>query len=117
MENSKPGMLLSLKCNGCGKLYFPPRYHCNHCGASSFSEMYVKGEGEVYTFTVIRVASEELSKNVPYIFVEVKLDEGLVVPGSIIMEKDTEIKIGSRVSFAGHRESVSCSSINCFRVS
>jgi uncharacterized OB-fold protein len=76
----------------------------------------VKGEGEVYTFTVIRVAPEELSKNVPYVFVEVKLDAGLVVPGSIILEKDTEIKVGSKVSFVGTRESISCSSINCFRM-
>ena len=114
MENLNSGMLLTLKCNECEKLYFPPRYHCNRCGASDFSEIYLKGEGEVYTYTIIRVASEELSKNVPYIFVEVKLDEGLVVPGSMVMEKDKEIRIGSRVSFAGSRESISCSSVNCF---
>ena len=42
---------------------------------------------------------EEFLQEAPYAFAEVKLDEGLVVPGRFTNEKEREVKIGSRVSF------------------
>lgn len=91
--------LRALQCNGCQKLYVPPRFHCSHCGKGEFSEVNLEGKGEVYSFTIIRMPFEEFLEEAPYAFAEVKLDEGLVVPGRFTNEKEKEIKIGSRVSF------------------
>lgn len=89
-----------LECKGCGKLYLPPKYYCSQCGRSDFSEIDLKGNGEVYSYTIIRVPFEEFSEEAPYVFAEVKLDEGLVVPARFTNNKEKEIKIGSKVSFA-----------------
>lgn len=91
--------LRALQCDGCKKLFVPPRYHCSQCGKDAFSEVALSGNGEVYSYTIIRVPFEEFLDEAPYAFAEVKLDEGLVVPGRFTNEKQKEVKIGSRVSF------------------
>lgn len=101
MEKQDSEMKLkALQCNGCQKLYVPPRYHCSQCGKDDFSEVDLKGKGEIYSYTVIRVPFEEFLEEAPFAFAQVKLDEGLVVPGRFTNEKDKEVKINSRVSFA-----------------
>ncbi len=91
--------LKGLQCNECQKLYVPPRFHCSQCGKGDFSEVEIRGNGAVYSYTVIRVPFEEFLEEAPYTFAEVKLDEGLVVPGRFKNNKKKEVKIGSRVSF------------------
>ena len=107
MSNKDSAMKLgALRCNGCGKLYVPPRYHCGGCGKSDFSEVQLDGNGEIYSYTVIRVPFEEFLAEAPYVFAEFKLDEGLVVPGRIANEGEKEVKIGSRVSFEKWKQGV-----------
>ena len=96
----------ALQCSGCGKLYLPPKYHCSRCGGSNFYTVNLKGDGEIYSSTVIRVPFEKFMKEAPYLFAEVKLDEGLVVPGRLGNEKGKEVKIGSRVSFLKYEQGV-----------
>lgn len=88
----------ALQCSGCHKLFVPPRYHCSQCGKSKFQQVELMGKGEVYSYTVIRMPFEEFLEEAPYAFAEVKLQEGLVVPGRFTNE-DKEVKIGSRVLF------------------
>ena len=91
--------LIVLKCSDCGKLYFPPRYWCNKCDSSQFLQTRLSGVGEVYSYTIIRVPFQEFLDEAPYVFAEVKLDEGLVVPGRFTDEGEKRVKIGSKVSF------------------
>jgi scaffold protein (connect acetoacetyl-CoA thiolase and HMG-CoA synthase) len=91
--------LKALRCKVCGKLHIHPRYHCGGCSESVFSEINLKGSGEVYSFTIIRMPFEEFQEEAPYAFGELRLDEGLVVPGRFTNEGEIEIKIGGRVSF------------------
>ena len=88
-----------LRCNGCGKLYVPPKYLCTQCDQDDFSEAFSKGTGEVYSFTIIRMPFEEFAKEAPYAFGEIKVNEGLVVPGRFTNEKEKAVAIGSKVSF------------------
>ena len=100
MKNRDQGPLLrALECTGCKKLYFPPRYNCSQCGKGDFAEVDLRGGGEVYSYTIIRMPFEEFLNEAPYAFAEVKLDVGLVVPGRFTNEKEKEVQIGSRVSF------------------
>jgi len=91
--------LRALQCNGCGKPFVPPRYRCDRCGGEEFVEVHLRGEGEIYSYTVIRVPFEEFVPEAPYVFAEVRLDEGLVVPARLTEQEQTVVKIGSRVSF------------------
>ena len=92
-------MIGALECKSCGRMYSPPRFHCNKCGESKFAEVHLDGAGEVYSYTVIRVAFEDFREEAPYTFAEVKLAGGLVVPARFTNEKEKEIKIGSKVNF------------------
>jgi len=100
MSNNQAIMeLMALRCNGCGKLYVPPRYLCDECGKSEFSEVALKGSGEVYSYTIIRMPFEEFQDEAPYAFAEVKCDEGLAFPGRFTNEAEKKLEITSRVSF------------------
>lgn len=88
-----------LKCNACGKLYVPPKYLCTQCDRDDFSEVFSKGIGEIYSFTIIRMTFEEFADQVPYGFGEIKVNEGLVVPGRFTNEKQKAVAIGAKVSF------------------
>ncbi len=92
-------LLKALRCKSCGKLYVPPRYNCSGCGESDFSEVNLKGDGEVYSFTIIRMPFEEFQKEAPYAFGVFRVDEGLIVPGRFTNEGEREIKVGSNVTF------------------
>lgn len=88
------------KCQNCGKMYSPPRYHCSDCGGSRFIDAEViKGTGEVYSWTRIRIPYEEFLKDAPYTFAIIKLDEGLMVPGRFINDGESVADIGSKVRF------------------
>lgn len=107
MSNEESTTILNaLKCNGCGKLYVPPRYLCNQCGGRDFSEMGLKGKGEVYTYTIIRMPFEEFMEEAPFAFAELKAEEGLVFPGRFTNEGEKELKIGSKASFVRRERGV-----------
>jgi scaffold protein (connect acetoacetyl-CoA thiolase and HMG-CoA synthase) len=97
--DSSEGKVRLIQCKWCGKRYVPPRYVCANCNKTDFSEALANGEGEVYSFTIIRMPFEEFAKEAPYAFGEIKLNEGIVVPGRFTNEKEKEVKIGSKVSF------------------
>jgi uncharacterized OB-fold protein len=100
MSNDEPMVaLIALRCNGCGKLYVPPRYLCDECGDSEFSEVELEGKGEVYSYTIIRMPFEEFQDEAPYAFAELKSDEGLTFPGRFTNEAEKKLEINSRVSF------------------
>jgi uncharacterized OB-fold protein len=96
----------ALQCNTCQKLYTPPKYSCTICEKSGFSEVDLKGSGEIYSFTIIRMPFHEFIDEAPYAFAMVKLDSGLVVPGRFIDQEVKKLRIGARVSFARYHRGV-----------
>ena len=91
------------QCNRCGKRYVPPKYLCTACDQTDFSDISAQGSGEVYSFTIIRMTFEEFAAEAPYAFGEMKLAEGLVVPGRFTNEKEKPLAIGTKVSFVEWR--------------
>lgn len=107
MKNGNSGVKIKvLQCNTCRKLYFPPKYCCSQCHKSDFSEINLEGEGKIYSFTVIRMPFEEFIEESPYIFAEVELDEGVVVPGRFTNEDEKDIRINASVSFVRYDRGV-----------
>ncbi len=87
-------------CKNCSTAYFPPRIVCRKCGRNSKMEsMTFSGNGEIISFTEIRVPPDTFRDEAPYTVGVVKLDEGPLVEGHIL-ENGIKIDIGTKVKAA-----------------
>ncbi len=86
-------------CDDCGAVVFFPRRHCPHCMSMKLSWQVSKGEGTVYTYTVIRqIGLPAFRERVPYAVAWIDLDEGFRMVSNIIGVADPgTISIGQRV--------------------
>ena len=85
------GQLMIGRCTACNELHYPPRALCPIC----FGEAELvpsKGEGEVYTFSIMRK-----SPTGPYAIGFVTLDEGLRVLTNFVDCDLDALAIGARV--------------------
>ncbi len=85
------------KCRGCGKVHFPPRVSCSACRGREFSSVTLSRDGQVETFTVIRVAPSGFAQQVPYAVGVVKLDDGVRVTAQIVDCDPEALAIGQAV--------------------
>ena len=99
-KGAQQGELRYQVCRDCAKVVFTPRLHCTHCLSDQLDWKVSKGEGTVYTYSVIRQnrvpAFIELGA---YSLAYVDLDEGFRMMTSIVGVKDPtkDIHIGQRV--------------------
>jgi uncharacterized OB-fold protein len=64
-------------CIDCGGVVFYPRAHCTHCGSENLEVRDSKGEGTLYSYTVIRrTADPAFRDSAPYVVALVDLAEG-----------------------------------------
>lgn len=99
-EATKRHELTYQTCDDCGGMVFYPRRHCPHCMSGKLSWHISKGEGTVYTFTVIRqIGLPWFRDRVPYAVAWIDLDEGFRMLSSIVGVNDPtkDIHIGQRV--------------------
>ncbi|MCX6653440.1 MAG: Zn-ribbon domain-containing OB-fold protein [Methanomassiliicoccales archaeon] len=99
-ENPSRYNLAAAKCGVCGKVFFPPRGVCSQCHRQSIGKMQplqLKGEGEVYSHTVVHEAPSQMEMLKPYIVVMVKMDEGVMITSQLIDCDSKDVKIGMRV--------------------
>ena len=84
-EATKRHELTYQTCNACNEVIFYPRRHCPACGSLDTTWRVSKGEGTVYTFSVVvqsrNPAFVELG---PYVLAYVDLDEGFRMMTNII---------------------------------
>lgn len=97
--------LMLLKCETCGKLFIPPRYVCAECGGNQFVETVSSGEGEILTYTTIRVPPAGFEDQAPYDICVIRLSEGINVTARIVAQEGGKgPEIGDRVSFLRNEE-------------
>ncbi|MEW5954374.1 MAG: Zn-ribbon domain-containing OB-fold protein [Bacillota bacterium] len=102
-EALKQGQLLGLKCGACGEITAPPKACCDNCAATDLEVLNLSGEGEIKSYTVIRVAPEGLKA--PYIVAMVELAEGPWLMGNLVdfdPERASLELIGKKVT-VGHK--------------
>lgn len=99
----KEGKLLGLQCASCDKITCHPMPVCQWCGSRTLERTELSGEGELETFTVIRVPSEGFEDDTPYIPCLVKTKEGPSVVGRLDYdtERATQDLLGKRVKMGG----------------
>lgn len=85
------------KCRACGKVQFFPRVACVDCfGELDWIES--NGTGIIHSFTLVRVPRNPAFKDeTPIYYINVILDEGVVVESKLVGEKKENVKLGDRV--------------------
>jgi uncharacterized OB-fold protein len=96
-------------CRACGAVVFYPRGHCTRCAGRELEWKVSKGEGTVYTFTVVRQNGHPFfSTQVPYAIALIDLDEGFRMMSNVVGLADPgrEMRVGMRVrvSWEDHGE-------------
>jgi uncharacterized protein len=91
------GKFLLQKCKSCGKLQFFPRVVCVECfGEPEWIE--AKGTGKVHSYTLVRVPRNPAFKDeVPIYYINVILDEGVIIESKLVGDGKEKVKTGDRV--------------------
>ena len=95
------GRLTYQTCDDCNDVVFTPRLLCTSCGSSSLTRRDSKGEGQIYTFTVVRQnRNPAFAEMGAYVLAWVDLDEGFRMLSNIVGVPDptADLEIGQRVS-------------------
>jgi len=102
-DGIKEGKLLGLRCAACKNITCHPMPVCQWCGGRNLERTELSGEGEVETFTVIRVPSEGLEDDAPYIPCLVRTKEGPCVVGRLDYDAEhaTQELLGKQVKMSG----------------
>ncbi len=96
-EGAAAGKFLLQKCTRCGKVQFFTRVACVDCfGEPDWIE--AKGTGTVHSFTLVRVPrNPAFQDEVPIYYINVILDEGVIVESKLIGDGKEKVKTGDRV--------------------
>jgi uncharacterized protein len=97
--NVDPPALLAGSCADCGALHFPQRALCPECQSAEIAALPMSGSGQIYTYTVIRMAPPGYTGEVPYAIGVVELTEPLRVTATLLAEDLEELTIGDQVEF------------------
>jgi uncharacterized protein len=90
--------LVMQRCTDCGRLWFPPGKHCQHCWSADVAWTPLSGRGRLFSFTVYhRAYSAELADQLPYVVGIVELDEGPRLITNIVGCRPGEVRVGMAV--------------------
>ena len=87
-------------CNDCDNIIFYPRRHCTKCGSGNSTVNVSKGEGTVYTFSVVMQSRHPAFKDLgAYAVAYIDLDEGFRMMSNVLGVDDpvNDIQCGMRV--------------------
>ena len=98
--------LLGSRCPGCGEHFYPPRYVCLNCYHEGLKEVPLSTRGELYSFTIARVALPGTLMTPPYVIAQVRLTEGVQV-ATVLTDIDPETaRIGMPLELVVEKASV-----------
>jgi uncharacterized OB-fold protein len=85
------------KCTNCGRVFFPGRLVCDGCANRDFEAITLPNQGELVTFTVIRVAPEGFGDQAPYAIGIVEVMKGVRFTTQIVDIPLEDIAVGMPV--------------------
>ncbi len=113
------GRLVGQRCPECRKVYVPPRGSCPRCGVATREEVEMSGKGTVTTFCIVRVPSQNIELELPFVCAHVLLDGADIPFFSLIQECPfDQVRMGMRVEAVwAPREELgpTFESLRCFR--
>ena len=80
---------MAAQCEGCGKLFVPPRPMCPNCHGEEMTWVEVSGKGKLAAFTAVYIGPNAMieagyDRTNPYMTGVVKLDEGPMISAQIL---------------------------------
>lgn len=93
-EGVRGGRLAVQRCGACGELCVPPKAVCPGCEGTRWERALLGGDGEVASFTVIRVPPARLAAEAPYAIVVVRMAEGVSLLGRLAGAPPDAARIG-----------------------
>ena len=85
-------------CDDCGGLVWHPRRHCTHCTSLNLSWKTSKGEGTVYTYSIVRQNYHPaFRERIPYVVAWIDVDEGFRMLSNVVDVDPEEVSVGQRV--------------------
>ena len=98
--------LLGSRCPQCGEHFYPPRYVCLNCYHEGLEEVALSTRGELYSFTIARVALPGTLMTPPYVIAQVRLLEGVQI-ATVLTDVDPEaVRIGMPLELVVEKASV-----------
>jgi uncharacterized OB-fold protein len=96
-QGAANGKFLLQRCKSCSKVQFFPRVACVDCfGELDWIE--AQGTGRVHSFTLVRVPRNPAFKDeAPIYYINVTLDEGVIIESRLVGPSKEKVKIGDRV--------------------
>jgi uncharacterized protein len=86
------------KCDGCGRIWYPPSPLCPHCWSRKFSWTRLSGRGRVNSWVVFHQSYfRGFDGDLPYNVAEVELDEGPRLLTNLIGVTNAQIRAGMPV--------------------
>lgn len=86
------------KCDSCGTFRYVPKEICPQCHAIEATWTPIAGDGEIYTYTVVRRApTPAYQEDAPYALVHVQMAEGFRMIGSLKTDDPESVAIGQPV--------------------
>ncbi len=83
------------KCEGCGRVWFPPAPLCPGCWSRNYSWTQLSGRGRVNSWVVFHQAYfKSYEHDVPYNVAEVELDEGPRILTNLVGIANDAIRAG-----------------------
>jgi uncharacterized OB-fold protein len=93
------GELLGCECDRCAGRFFNPEPMCPACGSTEWHWVESRGEGTVYSFTVVH-QSPDVRRPAPYVLAIVDLDDGWTMLTNVVGPAErVAIDARVRVSF------------------
>ena len=95
----REGRLVVQRCRTCNGLTVPPKVVCPSCEGVSWSRTTLAGDGEVASYTVIRVPPSRLAPEAPYVVTVVRMAEGVSLLGRLAGVPVDAVRVGMPVRF------------------
>jgi uncharacterized protein len=109
-EAASQQKLVMQRCRDCRVWVWTPRPSCFECGSERLEWTQLSGNGQIYSFTVIRqvvgrAASKAFEPDVPYVVAWIDLDEGPRMISNVIGCPVEDVKLGMKVSVEFEQQS------------
>jgi len=100
-DGVRAGRLVVQRCAACGALAVPPKAVCPTCESTRWDRATLGGDGEIASYTVIRVPPGQLAADAPYVVAVARMAEGVSLLGRLTGVPIEAIGVGLPVRFAG----------------
>jgi len=86
--------LIGVRCEDCGKEYFPPLSRCRNCGSYRLVDAAMPRIGKLESYTVLKVVSSEFKGMEPIVLGIVELENGVRLISQIETDSIDSLKQG-----------------------